>query len=75
AAVTAIGALSAQRDPQPALAVVEACGNGDLPALRGLIAGLREITAAEFQARGVAGRELGEAIRRAREGRIAAAQG
>jgi tRNA nucleotidyltransferase (CCA-adding enzyme) len=66
AAVTAIGALASQRDPEPALAVVEACDGRDLSELRSLIERLNQITAASFQDQGLEGPALGEAIRRAR---------
>ena len=74
AAVNAIGALSNHRDPQPALTVVEACSGRDLQDLRAMIDPLRQITAARFQAQGIAGRALGAAIQQAREDLLAASQ-
>jgi tRNA nucleotidyltransferase (CCA-adding enzyme) len=65
-ALTGVGALAAQRDPEPALTVVEACSGCDLSRLRDLIRQLSLITAAQFQKQGVEGRDLGEAIQHAR---------
>jgi tRNA nucleotidyltransferase (CCA-adding enzyme) len=75
AALTAIGAFAAQRDPESVLRVVESCSGQGLSGLRALIDRLAEITAAQFQAGGVAGRALGEAIQQSREALIAATQG
>ncbi len=65
-AVTAIGALDRQRDPEPALAVVEACAGRTLVDLRRVIDRLRGVGSATFRARALTGRALGEAIRDAR---------
>lgn len=65
-AVSAIGALSPERDAEPALAVVEACSGRELRPLRAVIGALNEVTAARFQRNGISGRALGEAIRMAR---------
>jgi tRNA nucleotidyltransferase (CCA-adding enzyme) len=73
-ALTAIGAFAPQRDPEPALRVVEVCSGRTLVRLRSLAADLAAITAARFQALGITGRAIGEAIERARQDLIARAQ-
>ncbi len=73
-AITAIGAVSGQRDPGPALAVAEACGGCELAGLRVLIGQLAAVDSGELRDRGIAGKALGEAIRAARLASIAAAQ-
>ena len=65
-ALTALGALGSDRDPEPALTVIEACARVDLDTLRELARRLGRITAAAFQRQGLAGKMLGEAIARAR---------
>ncbi len=66
AAVAAVGGLSGQRDPELALAVVEACSGRDLTGLRGLIDRLRAVGSHQFRDRGLSGKALGDAIRSAR---------
>jgi tRNA nucleotidyltransferase (CCA-adding enzyme) len=65
-AVGAVDALAPERDAESALEVVEACSGSDLRELRRVIDALIQVTAVRFQADGVEGRALGEAIRRAR---------
>lgn len=65
-ALTAIGVGSRQRDPEPALAVVEACSGRDLDDLRRLADRVQGIGSAPFLEQGLSGKALGEAIREAR---------
>jgi tRNA nucleotidyltransferase (CCA-adding enzyme) len=74
AALTAIGAFARHRDPAPALAVVEACSGRDLEELRRLTERLNGVSAARFQAEGLQGKAIGEAMAHARRGLIIDAQ-
>jgi tRNA nucleotidyltransferase (CCA-adding enzyme) len=73
-AVSALGAFTRDRDPEPVLVVVEACADVDLGSLREVLKELAAVTAAAFQRQGLAGRELGDAIARARLDLIRRAQ-
>jgi hypothetical protein len=66
-AFTAIGAYAGDRDPEDALAVVEACSGRVLADLREVLAATARIRAGDFGDRGLAGPALGQAIRDARE--------
>ena len=69
-AVTAVGALSRERDPEPVLTVVEACAECDLTELRHLIDRLRAVESRPFLDQGFTGPAVGEAMREARLERI-----
>ena len=69
-AISAIGGTGTQRDPEPALAVVEACAGCDLSGLRRVVDRVRSIGSEGFRDRGLSGKALGEAIRAARLERI-----
>ncbi|HEX7037769.1 MAG TPA: multifunctional CCA tRNA nucleotidyl transferase/2'3'-cyclic phosphodiesterase/2'nucleotidase/phosphatase [Pseudomonadales bacterium] len=75
AAMEAIGALDGQRDPEPALTVIERQSGRDLTDLRELAARLRAIGSDAFRAEGKTGKALGQAIRDARLERIRAEAG
>jgi len=66
-ALTAIGAFATDRDPEDALAVLEACNDRGLDDLRAVMASATAIRAADFADRGLQGPALGAAIRSARQ--------
>jgi tRNA nucleotidyltransferase (CCA-adding enzyme) len=74
-ALTALGALAGQRDPEPVLAVIERQSGHDLTGLRALAERLREVGSEPFRAAGKSGKALGQAIRDARLELIRAAAG
>ena len=71
-ALTGIGAFRAEQDPEPALAVIEACAGCSLSELRCLIDRLRAVGSRPFVDRGLTGRAIGDAIRSERLERIRA---
>ena len=72
--LTAIGAFAADRDPEDALSVIEACADRHLDDLRAVMARAASVRAADFGDRGLEGRALGAAIRDAREAVIISAR-
>jgi tRNA nucleotidyltransferase (CCA-adding enzyme) len=72
--LVAIGAFAADRDPEDALAVLEASRARALDDLRVVMRRAADIRAADFGDRGLQGPALGTAIREAREALILAAR-
>jgi tRNA nucleotidyltransferase (CCA-adding enzyme) len=65
--LAAIGAFVRDRDPEPALRVIEACSGAALDDLRRAMAAAAAIGAAAFVRQGLTGPAIGDAIRTARE--------
>jgi tRNA nucleotidyltransferase (CCA-adding enzyme) len=72
--LTAIGTFAADRDPEDALAVIEACAQRNLDDLRAVMGRAARVRAADFGDRALEGPALGAAIRDAREAVIIGAR-